>query len=1037
MNFFVFATPIFKNKIKTITNMHAKLNKLLMVSAFAAISMSPFAIQAQSLSEKGVSELRDEANKFIEDQQFLMARPILEELVRRFSEMDDKSLLQDFYFFLGYSYVQEYQGMTSATYLESAIPYFDKLLKEFPGGERAATAIELKANCLRGLGKFSEEAETWGMKLQSPYVEKLNNSERYAILKRIAQSYYNMKDWEKGEEWFKKMYSSPFANKEDKTYAAVALIRGYLAQEKFEEAKNYFSMLTNKVPARYDLALSVDFMTAGDKLVGEEKYALAALCYTFVLTKDQILEYFNDYKDKIDRKIASLKNMNSKHPDIPALEIKQKYAEANIKGISSIPDYRSQFLARKARNFFLTKRNYESFWAYRQLIDAYPDDKMIEDYFFAAFVCARQIGKESQIDALGNEYREKCADSKFDGKYLKDINLQYALFLLDKGKTDVEKREKFFTIAKESLKNEPDGDASGEYMFLMGREWLNSGEHTALRKYMSEFIEKNPDATPVDGALYWQMLSHLTKFEYSDAFKLASKLVENHPDSIYIEDATFRRAIAIFGDGQISDAAKYFNEFIENFEASGSKLIGEARLFLGDIAFMEQDYEKSYEEYMKVPDCADVSQKTIDAAFFQCAGMLEAAEKFDKQSEVLIRYLKEYPEGNLPMAYYLLAQPLFKQGRSADAVSGYMDSLKKFGGDSKNDSIDKIISSYPQFYSDAKIQLDATTDFLQKLVSDRKFFEMFVNDPAKRYQYTLKFPDVNPLVYAKFKIKMGEKKAEFDKEVLVENKPIVELLNLYKSQQAKFPKITPENFFNSLLNEAKSKGDKVLQHRMEMALDEIGKLKERPQMFSEEDFKGMPFKVVIWMGKCNEKYSLDSARSALQYVVDSDSDYRLEALIALAELEARNSNYEVANSLFKKVEEEFPLDEKATYAAIRQGEMFQKMGKIDEARNKFNDILRTPAWRGPAHAEALLKLGKLEEEQNNRKQALAYYTNCAAGFASCLDLAGEATLLGAKLAMSMGEVESAKEFLDPFLEDPTNKDSKFYKEIEDYRSSIK
>ena len=69
-----------------------------MVSALAAISMSPFALQAQSLSEKGVSELRDEANKFIEDQQFLMARPILEELVRRFSEMDDKSLLQDFYY---------------------------------------------------------------------------------------------------------------------------------------------------------------------------------------------------------------------------------------------------------------------------------------------------------------------------------------------------------------------------------------------------------------------------------------------------------------------------------------------------------------------------------------------------------------------------------------------------------------------------------------------------------------------------------------------------------------------------------------------------------------------------------------------------------------------------------------------------------------------------------------------------------------------------------------------------------------------------
>ncbi|MBR4598071.1 MAG: tetratricopeptide repeat protein [Opitutales bacterium] len=999
--------------------------------------MSPFAANAQTLSEKGVSELRNEAFKHIENKDFLLARPILEELVRRFSEMEDKTILKDIYFFLGYSYITEYQNMTSATYLESAIPYFDKILQEYPGSDRATKSIELKANCLNGLGKFDEAAETWGLNLQSPYVEKLNQTERYAILKRIAQAYYNMKNWEKGEEWFKKMLASPVANGEDKTYAAIALIRCYLASENFDEAKKYFSYLTSKTPARYDIALSADFMTAGDKLAAEEKYALASLCYTFVLTRDEILDYMKDYKAKIERKIASLKNMNTKHPDLPALEQRLKFANAQIKGLSTVSDYRSQFLARKARNFFQTKRRYESFWAYRQLIDAYPDDKMVDDFYYAAFVCARQTGKESQIDSLGNEYREKSKEEKLTGKYLKEINLQYALFLLDKADTDVEKRNKFFTIAQESLKEDPDGDTAGEYMFLMGREWLSKGEHTALRNYMSKFVKDNPDASSVDGALYWQMLSYLTKFEYAEAFKLGNQLVENYPDSIYHEDASFRRAIAVFGDGQISDAAKYFESFIENYEASGSKLIGEARLFLGDIAFMEQDYKKSYEEYMKVPDCAEVSQKTIDAAFFQCAGMLEAAENFEKQSEVLLKYLKDYPEGNLPMAYYLLSQPLFKQGRSADAVIGYMDSVKKFGGDYKNDSIDKILAAYPDFYKEAKVQLNATTDFLQKLATDRKFFEMFVEDPAARYQYTLEYPDVNPLVYAKFKIKMGEKKAEFGKEVLVENKPILELLNLYKSQKAKFPNIEPEQFFSSQLEEAKKKGDKVLQHRMEMALDEIGKLKERPQMFGEEDFKNMPYKVVIWMGKCNEKYSLDSARNALQFVIDSDSDYRLDALLALADLEARHSNYEVANSLYEKVEKEFALDPKAVYAAIKQGEMFWKMGKLDEARNKFGDIVRTTAWRGEPHAEALLRLGKIDEEQGKNDSAISYYVQCASGYASCIDPASEATLLGARLKMKMGDIDYAKtELLDPFLEEESNKDAKFYKQIEELRNSI-
>ena len=999
--------------------MYKKLNKILAVSLLAAAAMSPLAAGAQTLSEKGVGELRNEAFKHIENKDYLLARPILEELVRRFSEMEDKSALQDIYFFLGYSYITEYQGMSSATYLESAIPYFDKILQEYPGGEKAAKSIELKANCLNGLGKYDEAAETWGLNLQSPYVEKLNQSERYAILKRIAQAYYNMKNWEKGEPWFKKMYESKMANSEDKTYAAIALIRTYLASENFEEAKKYFSCLTSNTPARYDIALSVDFMTAGDKLANEGKYALASLCYTFVLTRDEILAYMKDYKENVERKIASLKNMNSKHPDLPALESRLKFANAQIKGLTSVPDYRSQFLARKALNFFKTKRKYESFWAYRQLIDAYPDDKMVEDYYYLAFACACDIGKESQIDSLGNEYREKSKEDKLSGKYLKEINIQYALFLLKHADTDPSKRDKFFEIAKESLKENPDGDNADKYIFLMGKEWLSKGEHSALREYMSNFIKENPDVDCVDGALYWQVLSHLMKFEYAEAEKLAAKLVDDDKfsESIYREDASFRRAISVFGDGRISDAAKHFEKFIEEYEASGSKLVGEARLFLGDIAFMEQDYKRSYEEYMKVPDCTDVSQKTLDAAFFQCAGMLEASENFQKQAEVLLKYLKDYPDGNLPMAYYLLSQPLFKQGMSADAVAGYMAAVEKFGGDSSNDSIDKILVAYPQFYNDAKTQLEATTAFLEKTIKDRKFLEMFVEEPDKRYQYTLEFPDVNPLVYAKFKIKMGEKSAEFNKDVLKNNEPIVKLYNTYESQLKKFPKTTPEQFFNNLLENAKKKGDKVLQHRMEMALDEMGKLKNRPQMFGEEDFKGMPYKVVIWMGKCNEKYSLESARKALQYVIDSDSDYRLDALMALADLEARNKRYEAAKELYDKVEKDYALTPMAVEAAIKQGEMFWKMGEIEQAKTKFTDILRTPAWRGDPHARALLRLGKIEEEQGKNESAVSYYMQCSSGYASCLGPAAEATLLGARLAIKMGDVEYAKrEFLDPFAD---------------------
>ena len=71
----------------------------------------------------------------------------------------------------------------------------------------------------------------------------------------------------------------------------------------------------------------------------------------------------------------------------------------------------------------------------------------IEDYYLAAFICALQIGKEKQVDDLGSEYRTNFPE----GKHIKDINLQFALFLLEKGKTDPTQKDRFFTVAKEAL----------------------------------------------------------------------------------------------------------------------------------------------------------------------------------------------------------------------------------------------------------------------------------------------------------------------------------------------------------------------------------------------------------------------------------------------------------------------------------------------------------------------------------------------------------------------------------------------------------
>ena len=993
------------------------------------MALAAFGVQAQtkaSLQNMGSTELRNNANSMIDQGQYMQARPYMEVLIERI-EQTDPTQLESMYFFMGFSYVQEYVGSKSATLLDTAIPFFDKVIEGWPGGKLANQAIELKANCLNGLSRFEEAADTWGMKLKSPYVEELNYAQRASILRKIAQAFYSNKNWEKGLPWFERLYKESRTG-DDKTYAAVALIRAYLNDGKYDEARKYYSELTNPVPSRYDIYLSLDFMKAGDALAAQGNYAEASLCYTFVQSKEEISEYMVKYAAILERQLKNIKGINPADPRIPDLENRFNYATALVKSLEEVPSYTSQILARMARNYFETKRNYESFWAYRQLLDDYPSDDNVENNYFAAFVCAVALGKEKQIDTLANEFREKFPSSD----YLKQLNIQFAIFLINTKQLD-----RFYAVADEALASDPgDEDLAPQYMFLLGKNLLENKEYAQLESKLKAFLEKSPDSPAVAGALYWLMMSNLVQMNYDEALPYATKLIEDHSGSIYDEDATYRRAVCVFGKGLVTESKKYFDEFIEKYKHTGSDLIGEAELFLGDIYYIEQDYENSYTHYMNVPDVTQ-KQSLVDSAFLHCAGMLEAAEMYDRQAEILLRYMKNYPEADGAMAAYMLSTPLFKQGLSADAVKGYMAAIRKYGSDAKNDSVDKILVAFPKFYKDAKTQMDATADFLQKASDDKAFLDMLVNKPAERYQYTLANPDVNPLVYAKFKIQMDKDKAEFGPELLQDKAPIEKLLKVYRDQQGQFPKETPEQFFESTLKDAKAKNEKLLENRMLMALDEMGKLKERPNMFADDDFKGMSYKVLVWMGKSNERYDIESAKRALDVVIDSDSDYKLDALFALAEMQQRNERYEDAIVTYKRAEDDFPTSDKVPHAIIRQAELLVKIGKENEAVERLNGILTVPMWGGEVQAEALYKLGMLEKNRNNIPMAIMYFDRCALSYADVHEYSGKSVLEGAKLCMMEGKKAEALEFCTAFLNDPNNKSAPDYKAIEAYYNSIR
>ena len=239
-----------------------------------------------------------------------------------------------------------------------------------------------------------------------------------------------------------------------------------------------------------------------------------------------------------------------------------------------------------------------------------------------------------------------------------------------------------------------------------------------------------------------------------------------------------------------------------------------------------------------------------------------------------------------------------------------------------------------------------------------------------------------------------------------------------------------EKVFKDILANAKQTKNLTLQYRIMMGLDKIGKPIKADKMFGEDDLKKSSVRTLVWVGLQNEKYGAEHARKAFQEGRERDEfEYGVDILFAWAGLEERQKRWDEVLKLYTMIENEFPADERAASAVILKGDALSKLGKKKEAKKEYETVLRSPNWRGEAHAEALYKLGELAKSQNDNAQAMMYYDRCYLGFANCYKWTGKALLESAKLMSRDGKGAEAKAACKEFLENVSNKASPEYNDV--------
>lgn len=1002
-----------------------RLIKTALALCAAFIYAASAAAQDAEVKQLGTTELKDQAMSLVNDKRYLEARPYMAELVTRISDSDDANLkrqLEDLYFFTAYSYVQEYDATKDEKLLKKALEYFDRVVREFPGGKMANAAIDVEANCYIALGDLVKAATCRERLLEPPYSNGLSNAKRYEIVKKIADSLFAAGKWQEGEKWFKLKLEGA-KDPEDKVSAASALIQAATNLKKFDDLKNYLKYMSIDTVSRSDLGLNMALLQAGDKLVEQKRYSEASALYSMVFGRDKILKNLTSYVDKTKKRVELMKRINPTNPQIAELDNKLKSIEFSIGKINDdVSDYTADLMLRSSRNYMLTNRDYESFWSYMQLLDPkFKDHSAREDFFYAAIIGAYKIGKNEEMYKLCQEYLKDFPD----GQYYNDAQLRIAQYWLGK-----KNYPEFFSVARKFVEEYPDESPySNDLVFLMGRTWLETENYKELIKTYSKYVEDFEDSGISDGLLYWLGMGYMAAGDFQNAGKTFGQITENYPVSPYAEDAGYRQGVALFGIGDFPKARDALENFVKSYPSSS--LRGEVEFFLGDIYANSMAVKEAIGHYMSVEKFTK-NQDIIDNAYTQAAKLLMADSQYEEVVKLMDKYLSEFKKDGIPSTINSQkALALEKLGLPADALEIYRTAIDKYGDNPRDDGVDKMILDYDRLHGENFDMLNATVAFIEKLMSDRELLYNMVEVPAERYRYFVANPKIDKRIYEKFK-----RDTSFGPNLYNDKSNIKALLERYRGQLAKYPQKAGE-FFSDMLKKAEDGKRRTLANRLMMGLDSIGSPVQVAKMFDEDDIKNSSVRTLAWIGKVNEKFGPDQARKAFAEAAARDEyKYLIDVLFASAALETRQTNWDKVLALYEQIETDFPSDPRAAEAALKKADTFMALGKRKEAEAKYEEILKSPSWRGDSYAEALFKLGNIARDANDANKAIMYYERCFLGYANCLNWTGKAVIQAAKVLAASGKRDEGRAICKEFAENESNKKSPDYEEVKQLELTI-
>jgi tetratricopeptide (TPR) repeat protein len=535
----------------------------------------------QSPSDMPLRQVISEAQALIGQGDFAGASPLLDELEVRFEDEEDpevEKILQQFGFVRGVGYLQSFGKTGNKDFLGKASAAFGFFAEKFPNDSKAVMALQKRTDCLRALHEWKEAALVIELLLDSakPYRKQiLKRSELMNLYFGRAQCYHIEQDWVKGEPAFRELLKfGDMAKDEDRSaYAVSCLTEMFVQTKRIDEVFPLLPRLSGDTPARYDLRLNVNLMQGAAQLKDKERHVEASLFYALTMTTEEIVAFYTERQKQLQAELSQYEQiialqggtMPKRRLEIlkeksNSIAMKLTTAKGQLKLAQDTPPFTTVLRWRKADNFQLTKRDWESFWGFYWLYKDFPKHESVENFIYAAFASANTVKHREKSIELGEEYLAQKewkafrADVTFimanayrqEAETLQKVavSLQSAMGTADKDRAEkarvksLEYYERFFALCDDFIEIMPEHKYAKDFVGMMGSVFFKrrkfdgllekfagfeNGAMNRSKGYVNRVEFNNSPAMPT--AHYMSGLALLASGKFEDAKPLLGAVV--------------------------------------------------------------------------------------------------------------------------------------------------------------------------------------------------------------------------------------------------------------------------------------------------------------------------------------------------------------------------------------------------------------------------------------------------------------------------------------------------------------------------------